>query len=55
MRVSEEIRRLTVTRADAVQLADAARAAGMRSMWDDGRDKLALGLTTEVELTRVLG
>ena len=55
MRVSEEIRRLTVTRADAVQLADAAKAAGMRTMWDDGRDKLALGLTTEAELLRVLG
>jgi len=55
MRVSDEIRRLTVTRADAVQLADTARAAGMRTMWDDGREKVALGLTTEAELLRVLG
>lgn len=55
MRVSDEIRRLTVTRADAVQLADTAKAAGMRTMWDDGREKVALGLTTEAELLRVLG
>jgi len=54
MKMNDQLRRLTVQRADAVTLAEAARAAGMRSMLDDGRDKVALGLTTEAELRRVL-
>ncbi len=55
MTMNDTLRRLTVQRADAVALADAARAAGMQTLMDDGRDKAARGLTTEAELLRVLG
>jgi type II secretory ATPase GspE/PulE/Tfp pilus assembly ATPase PilB-like protein len=45
---------------DAVQHASrddigrAAAAAGMRSLWDDGLEKVASGLTSIEELARVL-
>ncbi|MFN0011663.1 MAG: GspE/PulE family protein [Phycisphaerales bacterium] len=55
MTMNDTLRRLTVQRADAVALADAAKAAGMQTLMDDGRDKAARGLTTEAELLRVLG
>ncbi|MCE2652699.1 MAG: GspE/PulE family protein [Planctomycetaceae bacterium] len=55
MRVDDSIRRLTVQRADAVQLFEAAKAGGFRAMLDDARDKVAMGLTTEAEIARVLG
>jgi type II secretory ATPase GspE/PulE/Tfp pilus assembly ATPase PilB-like protein len=54
MPMDDELRRLTGQRADAVALAAAARAAGVRSMIDDARDKVARGLTTEEEIRRVL-
>ncbi len=54
MPMTEELRRLTGQRADAVALADAARAAGLRTMTDDARDKISRGLTTEEEVKRVL-
>ena len=34
-------------------IADAARAEGMRSLWEDGIDKVAVGLTSAEELARV--
>ena len=55
MTMDDTLRRLTVQRADAVMLADAARAAGMQTLMDDGREKASRGLTTEAELLRVLG
>ncbi len=55
MTMDDTLRRLTVQRADAVMLADAARAAGMQTLMDDGREKSSRGLTTEAELQRVLG
>jgi len=54
MLMTDQLRRLTAQNVDAVQLADAARASGMRTMMDDGLEKVALGLTTEAELRRVL-
>ncbi|MFM9994685.1 MAG: GspE/PulE family protein [Phycisphaerales bacterium] len=54
MPMNDELRRLTAQRADAVSLADAARAAGVRTLMDDARDKAARGLTTEAEARRVL-
>ena len=36
-------------------LADAARAAGHRSLRDDGRQKVLDGVTTPEEVIRVLG
>ncbi|MGD9689956.1 MAG: GspE/PulE family protein [Phycisphaerales bacterium] len=55
MLMTDTVRRLTAQRADSVTIADAARADGMRTLADDCRDKIALGLTTEAELHRVLG
>jgi general secretion pathway protein E len=54
MKMTDDLRRLTAQRVDAVSLAEAARAAGMRTMMDDAMDKVALGLTTEAEVRRVL-
>ena len=34
-------------------IAEAARAEGMRTMWEDGIDKVAAGLTSAEELARV--
>jgi general secretion pathway protein E len=55
MRMNDELRQLTATRADSVKLFQAARAAGFRTMMDDGVEKIAKGLTTKGELDRVLG
>jgi general secretion pathway protein E len=55
MRVNDEIRRLTVQRADAVQLLDAAKRSGFQPMMVDGEAKVQQGLTTMAELARVLG
>ncbi len=55
MLMTDTLRRLTAQRADAVTLADAARAAGMQTLEDDARAKIAMGWTTEAELARVLG
>ncbi len=54
MLMTDTLRRLTAQNVDAVQLADAARAGGMKTMMDDGLEKAAKGLTTEAELRRVL-
>jgi general secretion pathway protein E len=54
MRMSDEIRRLTMTTADARAIKQLAAREGMRDMIEDGRDKVARGLTTETELHRVL-
>ncbi|HNB60886.1 MAG TPA: ATPase, T2SS/T4P/T4SS family, partial [Phycisphaerales bacterium] len=50
MKMNDTLRRLTAQGADAVTLAEAARESGMRTMMDDGREKMGLGLTTEAEL-----
>jgi len=55
MQVTDTLRRLTVQRADAVTIADAARAAGMRTLDDDCLEKIALGWTTDAERIRTLG
>jgi general secretion pathway protein E len=54
MTMTDELRRLTATRADAMQLLDAARSGGFRTMRDDAREKVQLGLTDEAEVYRVL-
>jgi len=54
MPISDEIRRRTMERADAVELAHQAQREGMVTMLGDGRDKLRAGLTTEAELKRVI-
>ncbi len=49
----ENIRRLTLKRAPADALREAARARGMRTMREDGWEKVALGNTTAEEVIRV--
>jgi type IV pilus assembly protein PilB len=52
--MSEAVSRLASRGATHDQLTEAATAAGMRTLWDDGLDKVAAGLTTVEELARVV-
>jgi len=54
LRMSEEIAALAVQHASRDDIARAAAENGMRSMWDDGLEKVASGLTSLEELTRIL-
>jgi len=55
MRMSDEIRRLAVTRAPADDIAEVAVREGMRRLRDDGLEKIALGRTSVAEVTRITG
>jgi len=50
---SDEIRRLVLQRAADTDIAQAARAAGAKSILDVARDKVLGGITTLAEVTRV--
>jgi len=52
--MSESVSRLAARGATHDQITEAATAAGMRTLWDDGLDKVGAGLTTVEELTRVV-
>jgi general secretion pathway protein E len=54
MVVTDEIRRLTMRSADAVELKAQAVRGGMHPMIDDGKAKVQAGVTTQDELHRVL-
>ena len=54
LRMSEEIAALAVQHASRDDIARAAAEGGMRSMWDDGIEKVASGLTSIEELARIL-
>jgi len=54
LRMTEEIAALAVQHASRDEIARAASAGGMRSLWDDGLEKVAAGLTSIEELARVL-
>jgi len=54
LRMSEEIAVLAVQHASRDEIARAATENGMRSMWDDGLEKVASGLTSIEELARIL-
>ena len=54
LRMTEEIAALAVQHASRDEIARAAAASGMRSLWDDGVEKVASGLTSIEELARVL-
>jgi type IV pilus assembly protein PilB len=54
LRMSEEIAALAVQHASRDEIARAAALNGMRSLWDDGLEKVASGLTSLEELARVL-
>lgn len=53
MELNEELRRLVMQNADASILTEAARRNGMRTLREDGWQKLASGVTTVDEVIRV--
>ena len=55
MIVTEEIRKLTLARAPAPEIAEVAVRQGMRLMRDDGLEKVRHGMTSIEEVTRVTG
>ena len=52
--MTEEVASLAVRHASRDEIARAAMDGGMRTMWDDGMEKVATGLTSVEELARVL-
>jgi type IV pilus assembly protein PilB len=54
MPVSEEIERMAVERASAVQISEVARTQGMMTLRDDGMAKVLAGVTTLEEILRVV-
>jgi len=52
--MTEEVAGLVAARATHGQILEAATRAGMRTIWDDGLEKAAAGLTTIDELSRVV-
>jgi type IV pilus assembly protein PilB len=54
MIVSEAIRRLTVERKSADEISRVATAEGMKSLREDGIDKVLLGMTSVEEIARVI-
>jgi type IV pilus assembly protein PilB len=54
LRMNEELEHLTATKATRDELDAAAKRAGMRTLWDDGLDKVLGGLTSVEELARVV-
>jgi type IV pilus assembly protein PilB len=53
MTINDEIRELTIDRSSADSIRDAAVAAGMRLLRDDGLEKVRLGVTSIQEVSRV--
>ncbi len=51
--IDETIRKLILSDADARTLQQAARQQGMRTLTEDGWDKVRAGITTVAELLRV--
>src|SRR4051794_4617655 len=51
--MSEQLEQLAVSKASREDLERAALSEGMKTMWDDGLAKVASGLTSIEELTRV--
>jgi type IV pilus assembly protein PilB len=52
--MSEAVARLAARGAPHDEIANVAAEAGMRTLWDDGLDKVATGVTTFEELARVV-
>jgi type II secretory ATPase GspE/PulE/Tfp pilus assembly ATPase PilB-like protein len=51
--MNDEVEHLTATKASRDEIEAAAMRGGMRSLWDDGLDKVMAGLTSIEELARV--
>jgi type IV pilus assembly protein PilB len=54
MVMTEEVERLASIRANREEIGRAAAEAGMRSLWEDGVEKVCQGLTSIEELGRVI-
>src|SRR5215210_4649575 len=52
--MNDELEHLTALKASRDEIETAAARAGMRSLWDDGLDKVLAGLTSVEELARVV-
>ena len=52
--MTEEVEALAVAKASRDEIERAALRAGMKTLWDDGLAKVAAGLTSIEELTRVV-
>jgi type II secretory ATPase GspE/PulE/Tfp pilus assembly ATPase PilB-like protein len=52
--MTEEIERLASIRANREEIGRAAAEAGMRSLWEDGIEKVISGATSIEELGRVV-
>ncbi len=55
MTVTDEIRKLTIARASADEISEAAVRAGMRRLREDGLEKIRLGRTSLAEVARLTG
>jgi type IV pilus assembly protein PilB len=53
LEMSPTLEALAAEKANRDKLADAARAEGMKTMWEDGVAKIAAGITSAEELARV--
>ena len=51
--MNETLAELAVRRASRDEVEREAMASGMRTLWDDGMDKVSAGLTSIEELARV--
>ena len=54
LRMSEELESLAAQKASREELERAAMANGMRTLWDDGLEKVTAGLTSLEEIARVV-
>jgi general secretion pathway protein E len=53
MLVDEDIRKLVISNVDSNQIKQLARDKGMRTLMEDGLDKITAGITTAEEISRV--
>ena len=53
--MTSEIRELTIERASADQIREVAIEQGMRTLQQDGIDKVRMGITSIQEIARVTG
>ena len=53
MSIDDETKEMIISSASTVALREKARKIGMRTLWEDGRDKVLRGITTFEEVARV--
>jgi type II secretory ATPase GspE/PulE/Tfp pilus assembly ATPase PilB-like protein len=52
--IDEELRKYIMSRTPMAEINRYVRSKGMRTMYEDGIDKVGQGITTEEEITRIL-